>query len=202
MAQATEEIAQVVERVRFLLLAVQGFEECVALAKLASRLREADEHPAVRGVLVGITACYGRIFKGSDGLAKLGGTDYEKPPTEELREAHRFLMSLRDKRHMHLDADPKALSRRLGERGGRESWDPEAAFPVIVWLNEAGDLVLEPEMADLNRLKLPDVVALALFQLRQVEEELQPLLDRLVSVSSPLERGTVYKLGESFPLLR
>ncbi|WP_143006544.1 hypothetical protein [Aquimonas voraii] len=200
MSEIPDEIAETAERVRFLVLAIQGFDECVALARLASRMLDSAEHPAVRGILVGMTACYGRIFKKSFGLGTLQGTDYEEFDTPELRRAHQFLLSLRDSRHMHLDADVAALSRELGEKVTAESRDPKEAFPVHVWLKEDGSLVLEPEMKDLDRARLPDVIELAMLQRQRVDEELQPLLGELVSVSAPLVRGVRYKLGESFPL--
>lgn len=186
--------AEAILELRRLHLFLQGFEEAAALADFAARIRLEDSDPTFRAMLAGITTCYARAFTTNYGFSKLADS-FSEFDDFALAEAHRGLLGFRHNRHAHLKATGEPLA-----QADRLELDPSRGYPVKVWMNDDGHLVLDSEVSDLARAKLREVARLSRFQADRVCKLMDPLVALLLERSKDLDVGATYWLGETFPV--
>lgn len=186
--------SEAILELRRLHLFLQGFEEAAALADLASRVELQDSDPTFRGMLVGITTCYARAFTKNYGFGSIGESfcEFDDPA---LAEAHRSLMNFRHNRHAHFKATgtPRAQAEST-------QLDPLNGYPVKVWRNQEGNVVLDSEVSDLSKETLREVARLSRVQADRVCKLMHPLIALLLERSKNLDVGVTYWLGETFPV--
>jgi hypothetical protein len=173
------------------LWAQHHMKHAIALCDLAMSFPEdrQSDYETTSGLWTGISVCYGRAFKHSDGISSLD-SKFSDFPSDQLRRRHEWLIEMRDRQFAHKD--------RLWERDKAEQIGfKEDLEKIMLIVAEDGNTEWEVKYLLYPNVRFSNVRELCEFQRDRLAQESNAMILHHIH-SRELEPGT-YDLRQDIP---